>query len=41
LRIAGDDAPAERVIDKACRLTSESIIEIPEVEVAGLRAGPV
>jgi hypothetical protein len=33
--------PEWRVIDAGCEKTKEPIIEIPEVEVGGLRAGPV
>ena len=33
--------PKWRVIEKGCRKLGEALIEVPEVEVAGLKAGPV
>jgi hypothetical protein len=33
--------PDWRVIKKGCELSHEDLIEVPEVEVAGLRSGPV
>jgi hypothetical protein len=33
--------PEWRVIEKGCELSHEDLIEVPEIEVAGLRAGPV
>ena len=33
--------PEWRVIEKGCELSHQDLIEVPEIEVAGLRAGPV
>jgi hypothetical protein len=33
--------PDWRVIEKGCEMSHEDLIEVPEVEVAGLRSGPV
>jgi hypothetical protein len=33
--------PEWRVIEKGCELSHQDLIEVPQIEVAGLRAGPV
>jgi hypothetical protein len=33
--------PEWRVIEKGCEMSHQDLIEVPEVEVAGMRAGPV
>jgi len=33
--------PKWRVIEKGCAMSHEDLIEVPEIEVAGLRSGPV
>jgi len=35
------DHPEWRVIEKGCQKTGEMLIEVPELEVAGWKAGPV